>query len=100
MITFIRINGRSCPLVFCDQCGKQITEPRLGMVLFSDDIGEEGEQCKPIFLHKGECDEKAKRGRESNGWIELTSFAKQLAYNCGIRSVEFQGFVNSTSELP
>lgn len=74
----------SCPEVFCDWCGRQITDGSRGLYLW-----EAGKSGRPVnglvrFVHKGTCDDlfcDSHGGKAAWFCMELKDFPTYLARN-------------------
>lgn len=97
MIEFRRVNGRDCPFVFCDSCGKRITKQ--GNVLYHD---QDGRLDGPIFVHKGICDLRATDyPAKSPGWLweELDVWLVHLVANSGVDMKKAAGRAKLLEEI-
>jgi len=74
MIKLERIENRTCPIIYCDKCGKRIKDAGMAMVSFSsfDDGNVEFK-----ILHKITCD----IGEPL--WMELDRFLYYMLENAG-----------------
>jgi hypothetical protein len=70
-----QIEGKSCPLLRCDVCGKPITDYRDGIAVFDEEWGVG-------FVHKPTRKQKCDPG--SGGWFDLDVFFYFLCKNAGI----------------
>jgi hypothetical protein len=70
-----------CPAVFCDACGKQITDSSDGIVDYTMQAHADlALSDAPCFFHRGAC--TPKRSVESS-WDTLGRFLDALANNTG-----------------
>jgi len=84
MIRMIRNEGRTTPIVVCDNCKEPITDSEMAMAIWKQpDV--DGTQAEVFHLHKGPCDRafKAVIG-DPNPWQELTKHLHYLCSNVGL----------------
>ncbi len=55
MITLIKKENQTCPVIICDTCGKEITDFNNGNYIW-----EPGKENEFRFVHKGKCDDRIK----------------------------------------
>jgi hypothetical protein len=74
--------GRYAPPLFCDTCGKRITDAGLAAAVTVGHPIPEGESSEVLHVHKGECHDAVDRrlGRQA-GWDELSRPLLHLIYN-------------------
>jgi len=72
----------------CDQCGKQITDPRMANVLYElPDFEQPGPwHSTAIYYTHKPCDHAFRQQHDTN-WIDATDFVAQLCYHLGMEAV-------------
>jgi hypothetical protein len=99
MISVLFSEGRSIPVVVCEQCGKPIRNAALGMVAYAEHE-EGGQYIEFASLHKRECDEAYKGGsHRPGGWVELSHFLIRLCANAGMGPEELHKATESAGRL-
>lgn len=76
------------PILVCDYCGKQITDPRASNVLYEQPEFEgkgPWHSAAIHFTHK-ECDYAFRQNHDTN-WIDTVDFVAQLCYHLGMKDV-------------
>ena len=81
MIEMVRKDGKTCPVIFCDVCGKLIKDVDMGMVSFTS--MEEG-NIPVKFVHKFTCDQGDPM------WQELSHFLAWLLQNVGFDDEKYK----------
>src|SRR4051794_40760574 len=89
MLKIELIDGRSAPRIYCDFCGRPITNYKLGIALFSGNLMEGiAESC--FHVHKGECDKAFKEQHGHLPWHELRKHLQYICHNVGLPIEELQ----------
>jgi hypothetical protein len=93
------IPGRYAPLLFCDTCGKRITDAGLAAAVTVGHPVPEGESSEVLHVHKGECHDAVDRrlGRQA-GWDELSRHLLHLIYNVDLSIGKLQAHKEADAE--
>jgi len=85
MIAVRVLDGRSCPVIVCDTCGRPITDPGMAAVVW--DMTQQGDRL-PSLVHKGACHDALDHGIKGEGgfpgWAELSRWFVDLLHNSGL----------------
>lgn len=92
-------DGRFCPAIFCDNCGKRLDDVSAAVVVFDP----YDEQSFESTLCKGEChntvEAKWKQGSKFVGWLELDVVLADLLVNCGLEGERLAAAQRKSDEL-
>src|SRR6266404_5979226 len=91
MIRIIKKQGESCPIIKCDICQEAITDASNAAALDLSMEYNEGAESEVLHVHKGKCDEEAKRrfGRFLP-WTELSDHLIWVAHNADLSPAKMQ----------
>jgi hypothetical protein len=82
MSLIIQLNsGSACPGVQCDQCGKIIDDPGIGVAVWDEPSPQAGTIYGVHFYHK-EC-ERQMRPRK-RAWMQLDEYLARVLKNLGV----------------
>jgi hypothetical protein len=78
-----------CPIILCDQCGRQIENP-VGIVYTNFNKWVDGKILQTYFVHKSCHREFEASGKliSSDGWMELSDWMNYLLDNTGFNDEE------------
>jgi hypothetical protein len=101
VIRVMNKNGKTCPILLCDICEKQIDNLGMGAAIFPRS-STEGEITEVLHTHKKSCHDIAEKrigGKSSAPWQELQDHFIWLMANSGKPATELAVRANSLGEV-
>lgn len=97
MIELVSIDGLTCPKLFCDSCGEEITNAKQAAVVFRNFMNNT-QRTGVAYVHKdfvkGNCMSQAeasiRANGEQSGWGELGEHLAYLISNVGMSHADIE----------
>jgi hypothetical protein len=97
MIELVSMDGLTCPKLFCDSCGEEITDAKQAAVVFSNFM-DNTHRTVATYVHKdfvkGDCMAQAEASirakGEQSGWEELGEHLAYLISNVGMSLADIE----------